>query len=60
MLDLAVCAPAGAAGPLPEGRKTISLAADDGARQVIGAVTFTPCGDDAAIDVTIEAPKFKD
>lgn len=51
---------AGAAhsGGLPEGEKSITLVAQDGARQPIGRVRFTPDGDGAKIAVTLDAPEF--
>jgi hypothetical protein len=52
--------PAVAASNLPEGKKAITLVAQDGSKQVIGSVTFTPDADGAKIAVAIDAPEFKE
>lgn len=49
---------AAGAGALPEGRRTITLAAADGARLPIGHVTFSPARDGAGIAVVLDAPEF--
>lgn len=58
MLALAPCS--AIAGALPEGRKTITLVAADGAKLAIGDVTFASDGEGAKIEVTLDAPEFGD
>lgn len=57
---LALQSLAAAAAALPQGRKDITLIAEDGTRQSIGHVTFTASGDAATFDVVLDAPDFSD
>jgi hypothetical protein len=52
--------PVAAAPLLPEGQKTITLIANDGAKQRLGSVTFTPDEGGAKIAISIDAPELKD
>jgi hypothetical protein len=49
---------AAVAEPLPEGRRTITLIANDGARQAVGTVAFTREGNGSLAIVAIDAPEF--
>ncbi|MEQ1718450.1 MAG: hypothetical protein ABL907_21115, partial [Hyphomicrobium sp.] len=57
---LAVVQPSAAGEKLPEGKKVISLMGTDGAVLNLGAVTFTPDGDGALFQVSLDAPQFQD
>ncbi len=45
---------------LPDGKKTISLVAADGASLAIGTATFTPDGTGAKVGVEMTAPEYQD
>jgi hypothetical protein len=49
---------AAATPKLPTGEKAITLIANDGGRQTIGRVTFSPDGDGAKIAVKLDSPDF--